>query len=84
MPLDFSPNEIIWDTRFKTALYLRDYDSTDRVIAATPPKFANDIFDGQPIGEGKAPVPPDYASLQPAGPCYARLSRSSLGPRLRE
>jgi eukaryotic-like serine/threonine-protein kinase len=49
VPLDFSPNEIIWDTRFRAALYLRDYDAADRVIAATPAKFAVQVFGpGQP------------------------------------
>jgi len=46
VPLDFSPNEIIWDTRFRAALYLRDYDAATRVIAATPAKFAILIFGG--------------------------------------
>src|SRR5437899_3222258 len=48
VPLDFSPTEEIWDTRFTAALYLRDYDAANRVIAATPAKWANDIFGGQP------------------------------------
>ena len=41
VPLDFSPIEGIWDIRFKAALYLRDYDAANRVIAATPAKFAD-------------------------------------------
>jgi TolB-like protein len=48
VPLDFSPAAYIWDTRFKAALYLRDYDAVNRVIAATPAKFVGDVFDGQP------------------------------------
>ena len=36
VPLEFSPNAAIWDTRFKAALYLRDYDVANRVIAAAP------------------------------------------------
>jgi TolB-like protein/cytochrome c-type biogenesis protein CcmH/NrfG len=48
VPLDFSPTPEIWVTRFMAALYLRDYDAANRVIAATPAKFANDIFLGQP------------------------------------
>src|SRR5262245_66400500 len=48
VPLDFSPIALIWQTRVKAAFYLRDYDTADRVIAATPAKFANGIFDGQP------------------------------------
>jgi len=50
VPLDFSPNEIIWDTRFRAALYLRDYDAAARVIAATPAKFAVQVF-----GPGQSP-----------------------------
>jgi eukaryotic-like serine/threonine-protein kinase len=46
VPLEFSPNEIIWDTRFRAALYLRDYDAATRVIAATPAKFGVLIFGG--------------------------------------
>jgi serine/threonine protein kinase/Tfp pilus assembly protein PilF len=36
LPAEYSPGEWIWDIRFKTALYLRDYDAANRVIAATP------------------------------------------------
>ena len=48
VPLDFSPMRAIWSTRFNAALYLRDYDAANRVIAATPAKLADDAFDGQP------------------------------------
>jgi len=47
VPLEFSPIEWIWKTRFDAALYLRDYDAANRVIAATPAKFAY-VHDGQP------------------------------------
>ena len=46
VPLDFSPTEQIWGTRFMAALYLRDYDAANRVIAATPAKFVDAAFDG--------------------------------------
>jgi serine/threonine-protein kinase len=46
VPLDFSPNEIIWDTRFRAALYLRNYDAANQVVAATPAKFAVLTFGG--------------------------------------
>ena len=36
VPLEYT----IWDTRFMAALYQRDYDAANRVIAATPPKYA--------------------------------------------
>jgi TolB-like protein len=45
VPLDFSLTGLIWDTRFIAALYLRDYDAANRVIAATPAKYA-DALDG--------------------------------------
>ena len=46
VPLEFSPTQQIWSVRFKTALYLRDYDAVNRVIAATPEKYADDAFGG--------------------------------------
>jgi TolB-like protein/Tfp pilus assembly protein PilF len=52
VPLDFSPTPYIWNTRFKAALYLRDYDAANRVIAATPAKWAHVAF-GQSWGEGQ-------------------------------
>jgi hypothetical protein len=48
IPLDFIPVPYIWETRFKAALYLRDYDAASQVIAMLPPKWASDVsvFDG--------------------------------------
>jgi TolB-like protein/Flp pilus assembly protein TadD len=46
VPLEFSPNEIIWNTRFKAAVYLRDCDAANQMIAATPAKFGGFAFDG--------------------------------------
>ncbi len=48
VPLNFSPTYEVWDIRFMTALYLRDYDAANRVIGATPAKFADDVLGGQP------------------------------------
>jgi len=48
MPLEFSPHEEIWNTRFIAAVYLRDYDAANRVIAATPAKWADGVLGGQP------------------------------------
>lgn len=45
VPLDFSPGPWIWDTRFTAALYLRDYDAANRIVAATPAKWAEIAFD---------------------------------------
>jgi tetratricopeptide (TPR) repeat protein len=47
VPLDYSSNPFIWITRFDAALYLRDYDAADRVIAATPAKWGDSVLDGQ-------------------------------------
>jgi tetratricopeptide (TPR) repeat protein len=46
VPLEFSPTGQIWGVRFKTALYLRDYDAANQVIAATPEKYVDGAFDG--------------------------------------
>src|SRR5436190_9074807 len=48
VPLNFSPTYEVWDIRFMTTLYLRDYDAANRVIGATPVKFADDVLGGQP------------------------------------
>src|SRR4029077_8361534 len=48
VPLEFSPIEWIWSIRCEAALYLRDYDAANRVIAATPVKFAYVHDPGQP------------------------------------
>jgi TolB-like protein len=44
VPLDYNPWFGIWATRFTAALYLRDYDAANRVIAATPAKWADEAF----------------------------------------
>jgi tetratricopeptide (TPR) repeat protein len=41
VPLEYG----VWDTRFMAALYLRDYDAANRVIAATPAKYVDNVFD---------------------------------------
>jgi serine/threonine-protein kinase len=46
VPLEFSPTQQIWRARFKTALYLRDYDAANRVTAATPAEYADEAFGG--------------------------------------
>jgi eukaryotic-like serine/threonine-protein kinase len=48
VPLEFSPHVGIWSTRFEAALYLRDYDAANQVIAATPAKFGFVHGPGQP------------------------------------
>jgi serine/threonine protein kinase len=46
VPPEYSPGWGIWDVRFKAALYLRDYDAVNRVIAATPTREADWTFGG--------------------------------------
>jgi eukaryotic-like serine/threonine-protein kinase len=41
VPLDFSPDALIWGVRFTAALYLRDYHGASRVIAAIPAKWTD-------------------------------------------
>src|SRR5438094_2940379 len=53
VPLDYSPEPWIWDFRFKAALYLRDYEAANRVIAAIPAKWADFALDDQPSGWGE-------------------------------
>jgi tetratricopeptide (TPR) repeat protein len=36
------------ETRFQTALYLRDYNSATQIIATTPAEQADNFFDGKP------------------------------------
>jgi serine/threonine protein kinase len=56
VPLDFSPHAYIWGTRFTAALYLRDYDAANRVIAATPAKWADFAFGEQASGWAEGQV----------------------------
>jgi tetratricopeptide (TPR) repeat protein len=48
LPPEYSPGWGTLDVRFKTALYLRDYDAVNRVIAATPAREAFETFVGPP------------------------------------
>ena len=48
VPLGYSPTAEIWDTRFRTALCLRDYDAAQRVLVATPAELVGSISGGQP------------------------------------
>ena len=47
VPLDFSPDALIWGVRFAAALYLRDYDAANQVIAATPAGADSGWAEGQ-------------------------------------
>src|SRR4029450_9266093 len=46
VPLDFTSYGAIWNTRFTAALYLRDYEAANRVVAAIPAKWAEDALGG--------------------------------------
>ncbi len=46
VPVEYRPGSWIWEVRFKAALYLRDYDAVNRVIAATPAGEADETFGG--------------------------------------
>jgi serine/threonine protein kinase len=48
VPMDFSAIDFVWQIRLQAALYLRDYDGATRVIAATPAKSVEGLYDGQP------------------------------------
>jgi TolB-like protein len=50
VPPDYSPDPWIWGTRFTAALYLRDYDTANQVIAATPAKWAEMAFGEETSG----------------------------------
>jgi TolB-like protein/serine/threonine protein kinase/Tfp pilus assembly protein PilF len=47
LPLEFGPGPWMWELRFTTALYLRDYDAANRIIADTPGKWADFAFGEQ-------------------------------------
>ncbi|HMC27276.1 MAG TPA: protein kinase, partial [Verrucomicrobiae bacterium] len=71
VPLDFSPTEEIWNTRFFGALFVRDYDAADRVLAAIPAKWADDTFDGLPLGWAEGLVARARGDKQKAQSAFA-------------
>jgi TolB-like protein/class 3 adenylate cyclase len=49
LPSDFTPPEQLWRLRFNNALYLRDYDEANAVLAAAPETDSNiSTFVGKP------------------------------------
>jgi tetratricopeptide (TPR) repeat protein len=49
LPSDFTPPEALWNLRFKIALYLRDYDEANGLLAAAPETDSNFLtFVGKP------------------------------------
>jgi tetratricopeptide (TPR) repeat protein len=57
VPLDFSPTDEIWSTRFTAAIYLRDYEAASRVIVATPAKFNLEVLHGFPREDAANTLP---------------------------
>jgi TolB-like protein/predicted Ser/Thr protein kinase len=49
LPLSWSPTYEVWATRLATALYLRDYEAANQVLAAIPEKFDDDSWVGAMI-----------------------------------
>ena len=49
VPLEFSPVQDVWEARLKAALYRRDYDAVDHIIAAIPRKSADHFLGGPPL-----------------------------------
>jgi tetratricopeptide (TPR) repeat protein len=83
VPLDYSPGVWIWNTRFKTALYLRDYDAANRVIAATPAKWADFAFD-EPSGWAEGQVARARGDQQKALAAFAaarKKAEATLGDK---
>jgi tetratricopeptide (TPR) repeat protein len=70
VPLEYSPGVWIWNTRFKAAVYLRDYDAADRMVAATPAKWADFAFDG-PLGWAEGQIARARSDKQKAVAAFA-------------
>jgi serine/threonine-protein kinase len=53
VPADYSPDAYVWAVRFTAALYLRNCDAANRVVAATPKKWLKAAFgdEGAAYGE---------------------------------
>ena len=48
IPPEFSPISGVWVERFATAMFLRDYDEAERVMAATPSQWRAGMYTGDP------------------------------------
>src|SRR5262249_36874990 len=70
LPPEYSPGWGTLDVRFKTALYLRDYDAVNRVIAATPAGEAPETFGG-PLGWAEGLVARARGDKQKAQAAFA-------------
>ena len=81
VPLDYSPGFWVWDTRFTAALYLRDYDAADRVIAATPAKWADFAFGEQTASWAEGQVARARGDKQKAVAAFA-AARKKMDAKL--
>ncbi len=81
VPLDYSPGFWVWRTRFAAALYLRDYDAANRVIAATPAKYADDAFGEQTASWAEGQVARARGDKQKALAAFA-AARKKMEERL--
>jgi len=83
VPMDFSPWDFIWTMRFTTALYLRDYDTASRVIAATPAKWADSAFGEQTSSWAEGQVARARGDQQTAMAAFA-AARKRIEANLRD
>jgi hypothetical protein len=82
VPLEFSPHAYIWGTRFTAALYLRDYDAANRVIAATPEKW-REIFGEETSGWAYGQVARARGDKEKTAAAFA-ATRNKLEAKLTE
>src|SRR5438552_6261409 len=83
VPLDYSPGFWVWDIRFTAALYLRDYDAANRVIAATPAKWADFAFGEQTASWAEGQVARARGDKQKAVAAFA-AARKKMDAKLRD
>jgi TolB-like protein/predicted Ser/Thr protein kinase len=83
VPLDYSPGFWVWDIRFTAALYLRDYDAANRVIAATPAKWADFAFGAQTASWVEGQVARARGDKQKALAAFA-AARKKIEAKLRD
>lgn len=81
VPLDFSPTEQIWETRFAAALYLWNYDAASRVIASIPANITDDFFEGRPESRADGEVARAHGNKDKTLAVFA-AARKKLDARL--
>ena len=83
VPPEYSPGWGTLDVRFKAALYLRDYDAANRVIAATPAREALETFGGPP-GWAEGQIARARGDKQKAQAAFAAAREKSGSPTGRQ